>query len=49
VRVLAYLLAGALVALLSGCVQGSPEDRAFFNQGWVNPEAGADARILAPQ
>ena len=38
-----YLLAaGALI--FAGCA-GDQEDRAFFGGGWVNPEAGANARM----
>jgi hypothetical protein len=31
--------------VLSGCAS-NPEDRAFFNTGWVNPEKGAEERMF---
>ena len=34
----------ALGLLLAGCAKDN-EDRAFFEQGWIKPEAGANERM----
>ena len=34
----------ALALLLAGCSTDN-EDRAFFEQGWIKPEAGANQRM----
>ena len=38
------LLALAALLILAGCAK-DPEDRAFFNTGWVHPDKAADARL----
>gem|GEM_PF-2491326 len=42
-----YALAVSLIVLLAGCAS-DPEDRAFFNRGWMSPEKGADERLYKP-
>jgi len=42
------LAALALALLLGGCATES-DDRAFFNGGWVHPEAGANQRMYGSQ
>jgi hypothetical protein len=39
----------ALVALIAAGCSSDPEDRTFFNSGWVKPEVGADKRLEHPQ
>ena len=34
----------AIAFFVSGCAQDA-EERAFFNTGWVSPEAGAEQRL----
>ena len=38
------LAALALALLLAGCATDN-EDRAFFNDGWLKPEEGANRRM----
>ena len=38
------LAALTLALLLAGCATDN-EDRAFFNEGWVKPEEGANRRM----
>ena len=42
-----YAFAVSLTVLLAGCAS-DPEDRGFFNSGWVSPEKGADERLFKP-
>jgi hypothetical protein len=42
-----YAFAVSLIVLLGGCAS-DPEDRAFFNRGWILPEKGSDQRINKP-
>lgn len=42
---LGKLFAVSFVLLFAGCADNA-EDRAFFNSGWVKPEAGAKERML---
>lgn len=42
-----FALAALLIVLFAGCA-ADPEDRAFFNRGWVNPEKGAEERLNKP-
>ena len=42
---LGQLFAVLFVLLFAGCADNA-EDRAFFNSGWVKPEAGAKERML---
>ena len=42
--VMKLLLVLSSLALLAGCA-ADEEDRAFFERGWVRPEAGADERL----
>jgi hypothetical protein len=39
-----YVFAALLLAMLAGCTS-DPEDRVFFNQGWVLPDKGAEERL----
>jgi outer membrane biogenesis lipoprotein LolB len=39
-----HLLAALMLALLAGCTS-TADERAFFNQGWLWPERGADERM----
>ena len=39
----------ALVAVIATSCSTDPEDRRFFNTGWMRPEAGSDARLESPQ
>ena len=38
------LAALALALLLAGCATDN-EDRAFFNDGWIHPDEGANRRM----
>lgn len=38
------LAALGLALILCGCAKDN-EDRAFFNEGWVKPQEGADRRM----
>jgi hypothetical protein len=40
-----HLLAVSFLVLLGGCASDA-EDRAFFNRGWMKPEAGANQRMM---
>ena len=40
------LLALLFLAFLTGCATDDA-DRAFYNTGWIRPEAGANARMNA--
>ncbi len=41
-----YVLAAFLfVVFFAGCASDA-EDRAFFSRGWVQPERGADERLM---
>lgn len=42
-----YAFAVSLIVLLAGCAS-DPEDRGFFNRGWVSPEKGSDERLYKP-
>jgi len=42
-------LAALAVALVFGGCAKDNEDRAFFNEGWVNPEEGATRRLYRSQ
>ena len=42
------LAALALALFLAGCATDA-EDRAFFNTGWIKPEAGANRRMYGPR
>jgi hypothetical protein len=41
------LLIAALAGASTGCsLTGDPEDKAFYNSGWLLPEAGANDRLM---
>ena len=40
------LLALVLLLGLAGCAK-DPDDTAFFNRGWMKPEAGANQRMYS--
>jgi len=42
-----YAFVVSLIVLLAGCAS-DPEDRAFYNRGWLLPEKGADERLYKP-
>jgi hypothetical protein len=37
-----------LALLLAGCATDN-EDRAFFNEGWLNPDEAANRRMYGPR
>jgi hypothetical protein len=41
-----YFFAALSLALLTGCATGDEDEKAFYNGGWLQPEKGANERMM---